>query len=324
MIISGMPGDMLTTFEYLSHLSNVMIALDPEEIAKELKLLAAKKRIGDAKVAVFTSDFYLEDSPWLNYLLKGKLRAEYIGARELGMRYKSIAPKEACGLAEEWTSTATVMEPTLEDITKSAKLYLAMKGMVEERKCNYASVIGCASIAKTGKIDTQFCFAVAKLCDEGVPTECWTGDAILPVIFLHTLSEKTPFICDLRLTEGNTITFTHCAVSLEVASAPVPYTLRDWHGQRGKVTGYCQMPKGEVTISSCSMDMEKMLVTKGKITDCKDLGGDNCRVSLWVEVEDVKRFIHNALSSEYAVVYGDCVEDVKQLGKMVGIEIIEV
>ena len=90
LIVSGMPGDMLTTFEHLSHFSNAMIALDPEEIAKELKLLAAKKRIEDAKVAVFTSDFYLEDSPWLNYLLKGKLRAEYIGAKELGMRHKCI------------------------------------------------------------------------------------------------------------------------------------------------------------------------------------------------------------------------------------------
>ena len=109
LLISGMPGDMLTTFEHLSHFSNAMIALDPEEIAKELKLLAAKKRIKDAKVAVFTSDFYLKDSPWLNYLLKSKLRAEYIEAKELGVRYKGITAKEARGLAEEWMSTATVV-----------------------------------------------------------------------------------------------------------------------------------------------------------------------------------------------------------------------
>jgi hypothetical protein len=110
MIISGMPGDMLTTFGYLSHFSNVMIALDPGEIVKKLKLLTAKKWIEDAKVAVFTSDFYLKDSPRLNYLFKGKPRVEYMGAKELGVRYKGINAKEARGLAEEWMSTATVME----------------------------------------------------------------------------------------------------------------------------------------------------------------------------------------------------------------------
>lgn len=88
----------------------------------------------------------------------------------------------------------------------------------------------------------------------------------------------------------------------------------------GTVTGYCQLPKGEVTLVNGGIG-DKLVVTKGKVVDCKDLEGDNCRMTVWVQIEDedaVRKFV----GRECAMVYGNCVKEAKQTAKNLGLRIL--
>jgi len=85
---------------------------------------------------------------------------------------------------------------------------------------------------------------------------------------------------------------------------------------KGTVTGYCQLPQGEVTLVNCGIG-NKIVVCKGQVIDCKDLGGDNCRITVWVKLEN-EEAIHQFVGREFAMVYGDYEKEAKQLGKMLG------
>ncbi|MDI6805567.1 MAG: hypothetical protein QMD20_02755 [Candidatus Bathyarchaeia archaeon] len=41
--------------------------------------------------------------------------------------------------------------------------------------------------------------------------------------------------------------------------------------------------------------------------DCKDLGGENCRMTIWVELENV--------------VYGNYAKEAEQMGKILGLQV---
>ena len=88
----------------------------------------------------------------------------------------------------------------------------------------------------------------------------------------------------------------------------------------GTVTGYCQLPKGEVTLVNCGIG-DKLVIVKGKVLDCKDLGGDNCRMTVYVEIEkgDV---VHKLVGREFAMVYGDYAKEVRRIGKRLELEIL--
>jgi hypothetical protein len=88
---------------------------------------------------------------------------------------------------------------------------------------------------------------------------------------------------------------------------------------KGTVTGYCQLPKGEVTLVNCGLG-DKLVVVKGEVVDCKDLGGDNCRMTVWVEHED-ETTIRKFVSREFAMIYGDYTEKARKIGEKLGLGI---
>jgi hypothetical protein len=109
----------------------------------------------------------------------------------------------------------------------------------------------------------------------------------------------------------------HCAVSQKMTSCK--YVLRRWRDQEGTVTGYCELLKDEVTIVNCGMG-DNIVAISGDVIDCKDIGGDNCRITVWVEVED--KLIHNLVEREVAMVYGNYVEEAKEVGIALGVKSI--
>jgi hypothetical protein len=78
------------------------------------------------------------------------------------------------------------------------------------------------------------------------------------------------------------------------------------------------MPKGEVTIVNAGQG-DRIVVMRGDALQSRDLGGDNCRTTVWVKIEDEK-VVHNLKARELAMVYGDYVEETREVGKMLGID----
>jgi hypothetical protein len=311
-------GDALDTYEYLAEFDNVKVAFGFEEIRRRLRILNAVKQISTTKVCLFDSG---ERSPdgvawYQNPLLNGKFNTQYVDLQDFEKRYKSVSKKEAESLAKEWMGQCEVKEPSLEDLTKSAQVYIAIKETIEGVEADTAYVLWCAQFNKM--LGTKMCFAITRLNDAGLLTGCWRGENLLPMLILHYLTEKPIFFGEMHTYQDGIISLRHCAVPTKITSSPP--VLRHWRDRKGTVTGYCELPKGEVTLVNSGIG-DRMAVMKGEVVDCKDLGGENCRTTVWIKIEDQAN-IRKIVGRELAMVYGNWVEDAKETGRMLGIKTV--
>ncbi|NWG11652.1 hypothetical protein HXY33_07935 [Candidatus Bathyarchaeota archaeon] len=309
----------LDTYEYLSDHENVQIVFTQRELEAQIKVLNAAKWLKETKICLFDAgEWKLNGAAWLkNPIFSGKVNTQNIDKEKFFETYKNVDKTLAEALAKKWVKAAQkVLEPSFEDVVKSARVYVAMKAVMNEMKANVAYVLWCGQFTK--ELETKMCFALAKLADDGIPVGCWRGESLLPLLILHIVSRKPVFICEMFTLHGRTITLRHCFAPSTIGS--YKYVLRRWRNMTGTVTGYCQLPKGDVTLVNCGIG-DKLVVVRGRVVDCKDLEGDNCRMTVWVKLvnkDDVRKF----QGREFAMVYGDYTEEVKQVGKKLGLKTI--
>jgi len=93
---------------------------------------------------------------------------------------------------------------------------------------------------------------------------------------------------------------------------------KKWRDVEGTVTGYVQLPRGQVTLVNCGIG-DRMSVFRVEVLDCRDLGGENCRMTVTVRMEDgdsIRRF----LGRECVMVYGDYAVEARGLEARLGLE----
>ncbi|NWF87209.1 hypothetical protein HXY32_05310 [Candidatus Bathyarchaeota archaeon] len=309
----------LDTYEYLSNHENVRIAFTLEELEKQIEVLNITKWLVEMKICLFDGgEWKLAGAAWLKSpIFSGKLNIQNIDKEKFLEAYRNADRTFAESLAKKWISEAQkVLEPSFEDVVKSARVYIAMKKTIEDMKANAAYVLWCGQFTK--ELETKMCFALAKLADDGIPVGCWRGENLLPLLILHGISHKPVFVAEAFTQQGNTITIRHCFAPSTIASCA--YVLRRWRTMEGTVTGYCQLPNGEVTLVNCGIG-DKLVVVKGNVVDCKDLECDNCRMTVWVKIAD-ENAIRKFVGREFAMVYGDYTKEAEEIGQKLGLRIL--
>ena len=270
------------------------------------------------KICLFDSqDQDLDNIAWYkNPVMLGRLNIHNIDPESFINVYKGIESEALEKIAEEWKNDCRVLEPFFEDLMKSAQVYVAMKETMKSMGAGVAYVLWCGQF--TEKLGTKMCFALAKLADEGYPVGCWRGENLLPLLILYSITNNPVFVCEVFTRNQNVVTFRHCFAPSSYSTSKI--VLKKWRNMEGTVTGYCQLPKGEVTLVNCGIG-DKIVVVKGKLVDCKDLGGKNCRMTIWVEFED-ENLINQFVGREFAMVYGDYCQEVKELTERLNLEVI--
>jgi L-fucose isomerase-like protein len=308
----------LEAYDYLSDHENVQLVHSSQELETKIKALEAAKWLDNIKVCVFDAGRWeLEGIAWQrNLLFQGKLNTQSVDVEKLLETCKNADQSEAERLAKRWMREAEVLEPSLDDIVKTAYIYLAMKSMMEEINANAAYVLWCGQFTKP--LNAKMCFALAKLADDGIPVGCWRGGNLLPMLILSTVSKKPVFTPEALSHKGRTIALKHCFAPSKIGLCK--YVLKRWRTMNGTVTGYCQLPKGKVTLANSSIG-DRIVVTRGKVVDCRDLGGQMCRITVSVEV-DKEEVIHKFVGREFAMVYGDYVEQAEQVARDLGLRIL--
>jgi len=311
-------SNAVETYQYLADHPNVRLSLTPAEVKAEIKAIRPARLFERIRICLFDAgEWKLDRAAWLrNPLIQGKLNTVTIGKERLVKAYQRADRSKAKSLANQWMKDAEIKEPSFEDVVSSTRLYLAMKNILREEKTNAAYVLWCGQFTKD--LGTKMCFALAKLADDRIQIGCWRGENLLPLLMLNSVSKKPIFVAEVSTQEGNVITIRHCFAPTKLAKGrPI---LRNWRNMKGTVTAYCRLPRGEVTLVNCGIG-DRMVVTKGKVIDCRDLGGENCRMTVWVRIQDpevIRRFV----ARELAMVYGDYTKEVKETAKQLGIKVL--
>ena len=322
--------------------------IDFEELNHFISLLRVRKSLRQTRILIVSDGGMLPvgvvSSVWNMEDVKSRFGIDYkcVPSNEVFEEMdKVLQSKSEQKKAEEITDglvkKADRIHMEKKYILQSVNFYLAVKNLMRRYGCN-SFVIPCFELCVKripAERKVTFCLAHSLLKDEGFPSAC-EGDinVLLAMTLLMYLSRKSAFMGNSYMLDEkeNIIALHHDVPGLKMKGleeSDLPYEIRNFTvGGWGATIRYdFSKDKGEtVTLARFNPTATKLLVTKGKIVGCGGFDMVGCSLRAEIRVPDAVRLFHKEMDFGHhlAMVYGDYTEDLRDLGKIVGFEVIEV
>ncbi len=287
------------------------------EVNAFLRAARAKRVLNGLKLLVIG-----EPSPWLVHSSVGwEHFARFLGVvpvkvglEEVVRRYSSIITEDAGKLLKRFEGIGA-RGVRGEDLIKSLRIYLALKGMLKEYGAT-ALTIRCFDLLKYG---VTACIALSMLNDEGFIAGC-EGDvpATLSMATLSLISGSPSFMGNVAwIDEGeDTLLIAHCTAPVSIGRK---YVLRT-HFESGISVAVEAYPrKGEVvTLARLDGRSSTLRAGTGVVLNDAPVTGNACRTQLLLRLRSVNKLIEEPIGNHYAVVPGDWVKALKFFANFTG------
>ena len=247
--------------------------------------------------------------------------------------HQAIELKEAEAEAERyWISQAErIVDPSREEIINSARLYLAIKKLMMKERAQAVASSHCMGRPAKG------CLTFSKLNDLGLVGACEGDiDSTLTMLMFGYAFGVPGFITDPVFdTSRNALIHFHCTCATRMDGPKgrrLPFTIRTQSDTEKGVSLDVEMRLGQVVTCAKFINLNTMLISTGKVTEVThdELG---CRTQFVTEVADAREMFHNwgggvlkggiMTLLHRAVFYGDHLQDVKNLGILMGFNVVE-
>ncbi len=223
-----------------------------------------------------------------------------------------------------------------ENVLPSVAFYVATWKALDKYECN-AFTIPCFELCAKQVPATSrvtFCLTHTLLKDQGIPSACEADTNVLMAITLLTyLSRQSAFMGNTYLVDRteNILAVHHDVPGLKmkgIDGPDLPYELRPFTTGGWGVTvryDFSRDAGAPVTLARFNPAGTKVLVAKGEIVGSDGFDKVGCSLSAHIKVRDIVDLFHKELDFGHhlAMVYGDYVDPVKQLGQMMGFEVVE-
>jgi len=246
--------------------------------------------------------------------------------------FKAVDPKAAEAEASEyWLSKARrIVEPSRQEIVDSARLYLAMKDLMIKERARAVASSHCMGTPRG-------CLTFSKLNDQGLVGAC-EGDmdsTLTMLIFAYAfgvpgfISDPVPDIAK------NALIHFHCTSATKMdgpGGKRLPFTIRNQTDSKGGVSLEVQQRIGQEVTCAKLVGLDTMLISPGKIieTSTSPLA---CRTQFTTRVPDARRMfldwgagvIQGGVMTllHRVVFYGDYMQQVQELGDLMGLKVVE-
>ena len=319
--------------------------LDFEELNRLISLVCVRKAIARTKilhalegdvipVGVVSTIYDLED-------LQDRFGVGRVTmpAARLLERMEAPSPesrKEAERITDKLIEGAEQSHMSREDVLPSARFYVAVRNMMRELECN-AFTIPCFELCAQQVPERHrvtSCLAHSLLKDQGCPAAC-EGDVnvLMAMAVLMYLSGKSPHMgnCSLVSKAQNVVRVGHDVPGLKMKGLDqpdLPYAIRPFTtGGWGATLRYdFSRDLGEpVTLARFDPAARKLLVAPGQIAGGDGYDQIGCSLGVHVSLKDVVDFFDKQqdFGHHMAMVYGDYTEDLRRLGRMMDIQVVE-
>jgi hypothetical protein len=267
--------------------------------------------------------------------VKKKLGTEVIPIdnKEIIAAHQAIDLKAAEAEAQEyWISKAKkIVEPKREEIISSARMYLAVKGLMEKYGARATTSSHCMGLPAKG------CLTYSKLNDLGMVGACEGDmDSTLTMLIFQYAFGLPGFITDPVFdTASNALIHFHCTCATQMdgpAGKRLPFTIRTQSDSERGVSLDVEQRIGQPVTCAKFINLDTMLISTGKIFKIThdELG---CRTQFWTEVADARKMFLNwgggvlqggtMTLLHRAVFYGDHMQDVQHLASLMGFKVVE-
>jgi len=218
-----------------------------------------------------------------------------------------------------------VVEPKPKDVLNAAKVYVALRKIMQQEKCQ-GITCNCLPFAKrTG--DTA-CLPYSRFQDEGIVGCCEADvDGATIMLLSHLLLERPAFIQDPSPnTINNTLIASHCTMGRKLKgfrdSYEAPYLLRDYHIRSGVAVQVIWPVDSPVTI--VEKEGDSMLIGTGRVVSnipepsSKQWGG--CRTTIEIKMDD-SGDTRDIKGFHQLVIHGNHERRLAQYAKLVGMSV---
>lgn len=256
-----------------------------------------------------------------------------ISVQETLDAHQAVDPAAAEAEAEKyWISQAKeVVEPTREEIINSARLYLAIKGLMIKHGARAVTSSNCMGDPAKG------CLTFSKLCDLGLVGACEGDvDSTLTMLMFAYAFGVPGFITDPVFdTARNALIHFHCTGPTKMdgpGGQRLPFSIRTQTDSHRGVSLDVEQRVGQPVTCAKFINLDTMLISTGKITEVTHdkLG---CRTQFVTEVPDSRRMFQNwgaglieggTMALLHRVVfYGDHMQSIRDLSGLMGFKVVE-
>lgn len=261
-------------------------------------------------------------------------------------------------ITDELINNAVECDMKREDILPSVKAYYLTKKLLKYRGCNAFSA-PCPDMCSTRRLNEErctLCLTHSLLEEQGIPSACEIDLSVLVCkIILESLTHQATYMgntCWLRIVDGkltapdfnsvlpeefdaikdipNLAVTLHSVANRHLKGYDTPaedYALRSFAFSGWGATMRYDFSKDkdqDVTVVRIDPMCEKMLIAHGKIKGQFGYKRQNCSTAIIYQVEDAQKFYEKTFDfgSHMALVYGDYVEDLKEVAKVLGLEVV--
>jgi L-fucose isomerase-like protein len=244
---------------------------------------------------------------------------------------------EAERLADDLIDGAERNHMRKDDVLPSATFYMAVKETMEELHCN-AFTIPCFELCARQVAEQKrvtFCLTHSLLKDGGYPAAC-EGDVnvLMAMSLLMYLSRESSYMGNSSLVskEDNTIRLGHDVPGMKMRgfdTQNLPYTIAPFtHAGWGATLRYdFSRDTGQpVTLARFDPAAKRLLIARGEITGGDGVSTLGCSLGVAIRVNDAVELFHQEaeFGHHLAMVYGDYVEDLRELSRLMGLGLAEV
>ena len=249
----------------------------------------------------------------------------------LNKLYDKADRNEARKWAEQWTKQAAkIVEPSHQEIEKSAAMYLAMRELMQQNNAR-AIAINCLGGFYGGKITAYPCLGFFQFNNDGFVGAC-EGDltSTITMLLMGYLVGRPGYISDPVIdTSKNQIIYAHCVAPSKVfgPDGPAnPYHIRSHSEDRKGACVRSLMPLGEMTTTlEFNPDSRKVIIHQGKTV--ANIDEDKaCRTKLAAEPKgSIDKLLKywDQWGWHRVTFYGDLKRPVEHISALLGFKVIE-
>jgi len=268
--------------------------------------------------------------------IKERLGAEVVAVDEklFDQTLSEVDDQAVKAEAKRWTKNAKrIIEPDEEDISKAARVSIALQRLVEQQRAQGLAVGTCM-----GWLSKGFpCLGFARLRDNGIPAACEGDmDSLLTMLLFQYMLNQASFQGNATFdTARNALWTAHCTAPLKMDGPDgkeAPYLLRGHSEVRGSgCVPEVQYRVGQVITRAKMVNLDTILVSTGKIIEVPKRAIHGCRTQIVTEVRDAAKMAANwsaTLDTEDAmtllhrvVVYGDHMANVQHIARLMGMKV---
>ena len=252
--------------------------------------------------------------------------------------HAAVSLKAAEEEAEQyWIKPAKkIVEPSREEIIKSARMYLAMKKLMIEHNSR-AITIHCLGGIPIDKIGYP-CLGFSKLNDLGLVGACEADmDSTLTMLLFGYAFGKPGFITDpLFDISKNAMVHAHCLSATKMdgpAGQRHPFTIRTHRDDSRGASLAVELRIGQEITCAKLCNLDTVLLSSQKIVEIPSFDDRGCRTQIVAQVADAGKMLSNWGSGvldhgdmmtmlHRVVFYGKHVENVRCLAQLMGLKIL--